>query len=565
MEAIERDGKRAEAALICIFLALGVLSAGAMRRLLQFRPSWGSVSLALLAALVFSPALGAGYLGYDDHWLIRDNTALAGFDAATFRAIFFDLSFENRIALGAEYLPIRDLFTLLMKEGLGLSPAWMHAVHLGLYLGAALLVRAILLALFGVGISGASKANGAPVMLAELSAILFAIHPAHAESVVWLAGSKDLLSLLFTALAVLAYIRSPRLGLASLFALLALFSKSTSVIIPALFLLVDLALRRPIRKKELALTALISVAAFALHLHVGGVVGMIAPPIADDFGSRVASVAVIFARYLGLSLFLHPHSVVYEVGVFGPLDLPAILSFALFTLLGGLAIVAARRGARLHLFALALFFIALAPVSQIFAPLQNRMADRYLLIAALGPILSFSAIYLALLSRMPRLRLPLVSILILLAAALGFERASSYADTETLFLEASIRAPGSALGPYQLGALYEAKERYHEAEQAYREAFHRSAPDEPDRRKAGNNWARMLFARGAIHEALAIYEALYRESPPSGRILYNLSRVRAAAGDEEGSEAALKELRERFPDYERERGTIPKSGPLADR
>lgn len=524
-----------------------------MRLPAQYRPALGAIALLILGALVFSPALGAGYLGYDDHWLIRDNSALGALSLKSLRAIFVDLSFENRIALGAEYLPIRDLFTLFLKEVLGLSPEWMHAVHLFVYLVALLIVRAILLALIS------SRA------LAELCAILFAVHPVHAESVVWLAGAKDLLALLFSALALRCYIGGARFGAASFFTLLALFSKSTSAILPALFLLCDLALKRGVRRDELALSLAFTAAAMSVHVHVGGVVGMIAPPISEDIGVRIASSAVIFARYLGLSLFVHPHSIVYEAPAFSLSDPEAIGAIVLFISLAAFAIRSARRGERLHLLALGLFFLALAPVSQLIVPLQNRMADRYLLIAVLGPLLSFSALYLKLSARRPRLRAISAAALIAIVSFLGFERASNYADAESLFFEASIRAPASPLGPYQLGALYEAEERYRDAEIAYRTAFIRAAPGERDRRKAGNNWARMLYARGEIGAAREIYEELYLEGPPSGRILYNLARVRAASGDAAGSEAALNELRVRFPAYEYERATLPKSGPLADR
>lgn len=524
-----------------------------MGRIQNFRPRWGVLSLFFLTVLVYSPALGAGYLGYDDHWLIRDNTLLGEASAETLRAIFLDLRFDTRIALGAEYLPVRDLFTLLLRGVLELSPEAMHLVHLLLYLSAVFVVRAVLIALVGPG------------LLAELSAILFAIHPVHAESVVWLAGSKDLLALNFTAAAVHSYLRGARLGILSTFALLALFSKSTSVILPGLFLLADLALRRKIRRAELLLTTLITGAALAMHLHVGDIVGMIAPPLAENAADVFASASVIFSRYLGLSFFIHPHSIVYDVGRYGPFDPAAVGAVLLFAGLGVLAVFAARREGRIHLFALALFFLALGPVSQVLAPLQNRMADRYLLLAVLGPMLSLSAVYLSILERISRLKLPMVSLLIAVIGFLGWERASTYASTEALFLEASIRAPGSPLGPYQLGTHYESLERYQEAELAYREAFMRSEKGTSDRRKAGNNWARMLFARGAIQEARAVYETLYQEGPPSGRILYNLAKVRARDGDHEGSKAALEELRRRFPTYERDRERLPGSGPLADR
>ncbi|MCK6532875.1 MAG: hypothetical protein L6Q84_07875 [Polyangiaceae bacterium] len=63
--------------------------------------------LVLAIALGYSASLSGGYLNWDDPWLIRDNPVLQDASADALRKIWFDFSVETRMALGAEYLPLR--------------------------------------------------------------------------------------------------------------------------------------------------------------------------------------------------------------------------------------------------------------------------------------------------------------------------------------------------------------------------------------------------------------------------------------------------------------------------
>src|SRR6185436_20739651 len=70
----------------------------------------------------------------------------------------------------------------------------------------------------------------------------------------------------------------------------------------------------------------------------------------------------------------------------------AWLAYLVLLLLAVAALWAARRGQRLWLWALGWFALPLLPTSQVLAPLQNLMADRYLLLAVMGPCLVISAL-----------------------------------------------------------------------------------------------------------------------------------------------------------------------------
>jgi hypothetical protein len=88
-----------------------------------------------------------------------------------------------------------------------------------------------------------------PLLIAAISALIFAIHPLRVEPVAWVAQRKDLLYTMFTLLSVMAYIsytglergkRKIQLYISAIVLfLLALMSKSMAVTLPAILLVLD--------------------------------------------------------------------------------------------------------------------------------------------------------------------------------------------------------------------------------------------------------------------------------------------------------------------------------------
>src|SRR5205809_908914 len=97
---------------------------------------------ALLA--VYGLSLGGGFLNYDDPWLIRDNPVLRDARPAALATIWTDLGERTRMALGAEYLPLRDMSLWIEARVHGLDPRALRVTNLLLYVAAALAMRAYL-------------------------------------------------------------------------------------------------------------------------------------------------------------------------------------------------------------------------------------------------------------------------------------------------------------------------------------------------------------------------------------------------------------------------------------
>lgn len=493
--------------------------------------------LAAVLLLVYAPSLAGGWLGYDDDWLVRDNVLLGRRDVSVVGDIFVSFDRDTRLALGAEYLPLRDLLTWIARAWLGLDALGFRVLSLALYVGAC----AMLLAW--------SRTLGREGFV--VGAWLFALHPVHAESVAWIAGLKDVLSLALVAGALwLAAERtsSRRLGALVLVAL-ACAAKSVAIVAPVLLAASELLRGRDQDRPLLAASTLVCAAWASLHAWVGGVVGMIAEPLGDGWLERLASALVILARYVALSFFAEPESLVYDVDPHGA-DLTTAASALLVGALVVLAAWAWRSGVRWPAALLLWFVGALAPVSQVLAPLQNRMADRYLLLAVFAPCAAAGLGLAALLAHTRR-----EIALVLVAGALGTlgilsaVRAHLFTDPVALYVEATDRTTADSRPPLLLADQLFEDRRYAEAELAYRVAFARDGMRTDRGRRAGNGLGRLLAASDRTDEAIALYTELVARYPDDPRVLHNLAVLEQNTGRLDEAAAHRARLAERFPDY----------------
>lgn len=496
--------------------------------------------LVLVLVLVYLPSFGGSWLRYDDDWLVRDNVVLSRADPRGVLTILTAFDRDSRLALGAEYLPVRDLVVWLVRGVLGLDVGGL---------------RLVLFALYATGIVAFLEwARRAPPTHARtlcLSTWLFAVHPVHVESAAWLAGFKDVLLLLFTGLALLAYeSRAGRIGaLVPLLVALGALSKAAGVVTPLLLLTTDLLARRRPRGRIVLPSLLVASVSAALHAWVGSVVGMYASPVADRPLPAVATMLVVFARYVGLALGLHPQSIVYEVEVHA-FDVASVASAALWLCFALGARSALRRRDPVPAFALLWFFAALAPVSQLVAPLQNRMADRYALVALFGATTVLARVVEWLCGRASeRLRDAIRLLPAVAFGALAAWRNLVFSDPVLLFAEATERTSRDPRPAYMLAeSLVEAGDDV-AAEAAYRIALERDDFRTDRGRRAGNNLARLLLRNGRVEEARELYRILVARFPNDPRVLHNLAVVEESLGNQETATAQRAELARRFPTY----------------
>jgi tetratricopeptide (TPR) repeat protein len=150
-----------------------------------------STILCLLLALVtlafYNPVVHNGFTNYDDNGYITDNAHVrAGLTWDTVTWAF--TSFED-----ANWHPVTWLSHALDYQLFKLNPAGHHYVNVLLHAGSAILLFLLL--------EGATGLTWPSLMVAAL----FALHPVNVESVAWAAERKNVLSMFFFLLTMLAY------------------------------------------------------------------------------------------------------------------------------------------------------------------------------------------------------------------------------------------------------------------------------------------------------------------------------------------------------------------------
>lgn len=191
-----------------------------------FLLSLGGLLAAVLAA--FSGAFGHDFVSWDDHVYVYENPMILNPTAASFKA------FGTQV-VSLNYHPL-TMWSLWLNAALFGTAAKSFIVTNVLihWLNAGLLCWLVWL------LTGRQYRS-----VALLTALLFAIHPLRAESVVWVSERKDVLYVFFFLAGCVAYWRyletrrSTKLWLALGLMLLSCLSKGVAVVFPLVCLLLD--------------------------------------------------------------------------------------------------------------------------------------------------------------------------------------------------------------------------------------------------------------------------------------------------------------------------------------
>ena len=191
------------------------------------RPALVATTLGLLALLVFLPTVRGSFVDWDDDRYVSENSlVLEGLTGSGIRRAFTDVVFHN-------WAPLTILSYQLDASVYGRHPWGFHLTNAIIHAMSAGLLYLVLV-----------RMTSAPERSMSAAA-LWAVHPLRVESVAWIAERKDVLSVFFLMLALLAYeryCRRPDGGryLAVFMAMLgSLLCKSTLVTLPLLLLLLD--------------------------------------------------------------------------------------------------------------------------------------------------------------------------------------------------------------------------------------------------------------------------------------------------------------------------------------
>jgi len=207
-------------------------------------------ALALVTFAVFSPALSNDFVEWDDQMNLTGNEQYRGLGPTQLKYFF------TTVLLG-HYIPMTWLTFGLDYVLWGMKPVGYHLTSLLLYAANA----AVLYLVASRMLARATTLAGIPLRLGAVAATLFfTLHPLRAESVAWVTERRDVLSGLFFLLTILTYVktceasgrrRSWLLAGSAGFYVLALASKGSVMILPALLLVLDIYPLRQLGRRTL--------------------------------------------------------------------------------------------------------------------------------------------------------------------------------------------------------------------------------------------------------------------------------------------------------------------------
>ncbi|HLX10192.1 MAG TPA: tetratricopeptide repeat protein [Thermoanaerobaculia bacterium] len=390
-----------------------------------------------------------------------------------------------------------------------------------------------------------------PPLAALLGAVLFAFHPAHVSSVAWASGMQEQLAALFVLVALLALLspaaeERPRTVLAVSAAAFAcaLLCKEVSIALFPMAAAWALARRHaePAESRRFgratALFAGVTVAYLAVRL---AVLGALARPWAEapGFARAAPSLPLAFVTYVHLLVWPTAFSFVRpERPIWGPFDLPVVLSAAVTAALAGLAYLGIKRRREL-LLPIAWFVVWLVPVMNFWAMFPEWMVtDRYLYL----PSLALPWALLVLLPR--RFAAPTLAVLVGVFALLTLRYAAIFVDPKTFATAMAQAEPTSSYILEEKARVFLVEGKLAAAEAAFRRALELDPVDAYSLWQVGN----LERQRGDFDAAWSDYRRALVEEPHNSEPFTALATSLARAGQQQKALAVLAEAVGRWPD-----------------
>jgi protein O-mannosyl-transferase len=421
------------------------------------RNFWIVAGIIIVCAIIaYLPGFQNGYV-WDDMFYIVNNEDLREVSFKNFKTLISDFYLGN-------WHPL-TMATYYLEYSLVKDTAWVY--HLD---------NTIIHIINSILVFKLTEKLSKNFLIGAVTAILFAIHPLHVESVVWAAERKDVLYTLFLLLSFIQYLKytdgvvggdtdhgaenSPlsrrggggevitdwknkhlwySLGLF----VLSCLSKGMAVILPVVFLLTDYFL---LNRKNIIKIGIEKAPFFLISL----ITGIISIKAQSDAGANATKV-ISDAYTLTERFFMINYGVLYYwIKMILPTNLIAfypypqkptgtIPSIYYSAFAGVLALAIALfwlgRKNKLVWWGGLYFLIVIFPVSQVLPVGSALMADRYFYVSSIGPllILAVFANYLYQKAATNKLMPGVGAVLLLALTFLSFSQSTKWKDTLTLF------------------------------------------------------------------------------------------------------------------------------------
>lgn len=519
----------------------------------------------VITAGVFLPAVGNGFVEWDDPSTILNNVHLRELTGASLRWMFTTLFWGHYqpllwLSYAVDYAWAKAVW------GDGLTPAAYHAGSLLLHAFAAVLVfllsrRVLAAALQGDALAALRPTDrtapaGRAVFLtlsAVVAALLFGLHPLRVEPVAWVTGRGDVLAAVFLLGATLTWWRATEavsraayargLALAAALYALSLLCRAAGVMLPLAMLLLDWYPRRRwgggqgrwwggeargVWLEKLPFAALAAAAAIVAP-YAKAAAGSTVELARHGLAERYAQACYALLFYIWKTLLPIGLSPIYELRL--PLDItgPKYVAAMLIVPLGlsVLAVWAKKRPA--VAVAVAAFVVLLLPVLGVVQSGNQYAADRYTYLPAMAlAVLAAGGLPAAWQAGGARAALAagLAVALVTAGGWLSVRQVGVWRSNESLWTHAASVTPESSIARNGYGWILLQAGRYEEASANFREAIRL----QPANQQAHHNWWTTLTRQGRPDDLLRAYQESVQVFPNFADAHFRLAEELARRG-----------------------------------
>ena len=360
------------------------------------------------------------------------------------------------------YRPFLYLSMALDYSFWHLNPFGFHLTNIIIHIVNSLLVFLLGFSLFRSGRMAAEAqqaTDSRALFLSFISAIVFAVHPIHTESVAWVSGRTDMLSTLFFLLAFLSFVvyeregRAAALATTCIFFAFSLFSKENAIAFVGVVVVYGLIAGMPKKKLLLSTTALIMVflVYFVMRSAEGHEMFLARAGTKEAFFSSGISIENFFSILsLGAGYYFEKLILPFNLNLLPQIPtnpLYSLLSLSFIVTVGALYL----KRLRLAVFLTCWIIITLSPsllilYSQVTAA---PIGERYLYLPSVG----FSLLIGALLLKSNK-KVMIASILVIIVAYSfsTHERLKVWKNNMTLWSDTVEKSPDSVIAHTNYGA-----------------------------------------------------------------------------------------------------------------
>jgi len=338
--------------------------------------------------------------------------------------------------------------------------------------------------------------------------LLFALHPIHTETVIWVKNRTEILFFIFFALSFLTYRKNFLLSFFSF--ILCALAKETSVIFPLLLTLHIHFFEK--KKKHLPTLPFYLIAFLRAVYSIGRAGEIVGRGVLPDFSSHIALIINTFAFYLEKLVF--PLRLLVDWSPDMSFSVLSILICFVFA-----ALIFFRKADLKTRFFFILLFLAILPYSNIIFIAGRPLGEQRMYF----PSLVFIILAFTLVDSILRKEVFKYSLLFVVLLSYGgrtYLRALEWKNPVLLWKQAEKYYPDSPRIKHNLGGIFYEKGDYERAKMYYLRALGKSA-DESGYYLSLHNLALIYMKENDFENAEKTFEAVLKKGPGNPAVLYN--------------------------------------------